>query len=72
MVHAKKVSTVAEEIGFPVVLKAVVPEISHKTDYGGVALNLKNISEVVETLTGMSGIAENFIVEEMISDLKTI
>ena len=68
LVLAKNVSTVAEEIGFPVVLKAVAPEISHKTEYGGVALNLKNISEVVETATGMSGIAEYFLVEEMISD----
>jgi acetyl-CoA synthetase len=67
-VLAKNVSAVAEEIGFPVVLKTVAPEISHKTEYGGVALNLKNISEVVETATGMSGIAEYFLVEEMISD----
>lgn len=36
----------AKEIGFPVVLKIVSPDISHKSDSGGVILNLKSISEV--------------------------
>ena len=30
--------TAAEAIGFPVVLKIVSPEIAHKSDVGGVAL----------------------------------
>jgi acyl-CoA synthetase (NDP forming) len=38
--------TFAEEIGFPVVLKIVSPQISHKTDVGGVELNLKTIIDV--------------------------
>jgi acyl-CoA synthetase (NDP forming) len=36
----------AEGIGYPVVLKIVSPDIIHKFDIGGVALNLKNSSEV--------------------------
>jgi acyl-CoA synthetase (NDP forming) len=36
----------AEEIGFPVVLKIVSPDIIHKTDAGGVLINLKTKSEV--------------------------
>ncbi|MBS7646231.1 MAG: acetate--CoA ligase family protein [Candidatus Bathyarchaeia archaeon] len=36
----------AEEIGFPVVLKIVSPDIIHKSDVGGVMLNLKNAKEV--------------------------
>ena len=35
-----------EEIGYPVVLKVSSPDIVHKTDVGGVELNLKNTSEV--------------------------
>jgi len=37
---------VAEEIGFPVVLKIVSPDIIHKSDVGGVMLNLKDAKEV--------------------------
>jgi len=36
----------AEEIGFPVVLKIVSPDIIHKSDAGGVKVNLKNVEEV--------------------------
>ncbi|MBD3210527.1 acetyl-CoA synthetase [Candidatus Micrarchaeota archaeon] len=32
----------AKDIGYPVVLKVVSPEIEHKTDIGGVKVNLKN------------------------------
>lgn len=36
----------AVEIGFPVVLKIVSPDIIHKSDVGGVMLNLKDKKEV--------------------------
>ena len=36
----------SEEIGFPVVIKADSPEIIHKSDVGGVAVNLKSADEV--------------------------
>lgn len=36
----------SEEIGYPVVLKVSSPNIVHKTDVGGVELNLKNSLEV--------------------------
>jgi len=36
----------AEEIGYPVVLKIVSPDIIHKFDVGGVMLNLKSAEEV--------------------------
>ncbi|MFP3984535.1 MAG: GNAT family N-acetyltransferase, partial [Candidatus Bathyarchaeia archaeon] len=38
----------AEEIGYPIVLKIYSPQITHKTDVGGVMLNLKNETEVRE------------------------
>jgi len=36
----------AKEIGFPVVMKIVSPQIVHKVDVGGVRLNLQNEAEV--------------------------
>ncbi|MCX8153243.1 MAG: acetate--CoA ligase family protein, partial [Candidatus Bathyarchaeota archaeon] len=36
----------AEDIGFPVVLKIVSPEIVHKSDAGGVMVNLKTSADV--------------------------
>lgn len=36
----------AEQLGYPVVLKIVSPDIIHKSDAGGVIINLKNKAEV--------------------------
>jgi acetyl coenzyme A synthetase (ADP forming)-like protein len=38
----------AQEIGFPVVLKVLSPDVVHKTDVGGVSLDLRSVSEVAE------------------------
>jgi acyl-CoA synthetase (NDP forming) len=38
--------TLSEEIGFPVVLKIVSPDISHKSDSGGVKLDLNTAEQV--------------------------
>jgi len=38
----------ADQIGYPIVLKIVSPDIIHKFDVGGVILNLKNTTEVKE------------------------
>jgi acetyltransferase len=49
----------AEEIGYPVALKVVSPEILHKSDVGGIALSLNSREEVGEAyaaiLTRVSG-----------------
>ena len=37
----------ADEIGFPVVMKIVSPQILHKSDVGGICLNLMDENEVV-------------------------
>lgn len=36
----------AEKLGFPVVLKVVSPQVIHKSDAGGVAVGLKNSTEL--------------------------
>lgn len=37
---------IAEQIGYPIALKAQASALSHKSEVGGVALNLKNASEL--------------------------
>ena len=43
----KEAVAAAKKMGFPVVLKIVSPDILHKTDVGGVKLNLNSEDEVV-------------------------
>jgi acyl-CoA synthetase (NDP forming) len=45
----------AKEIGFPVVLKIVSPQIIHKSEYKGVRLNLKNEEEVAGSYDSLVG-----------------
>ncbi len=43
----------AGEIGFPVALKVLSPDVSHKSDVGGVALNLESGQAVLEAAQAM-------------------
>jgi len=43
---ASEAIAAAHEIGYPVVLKAVAPSIVHKSDQGGVKVDLRNADEV--------------------------
>jgi acetyltransferase len=43
---AKEAARIAEELRFPVALKIISPEITHKSDVGGVMLNLESAAEV--------------------------
>ena len=38
--------SLSREMGFPVVLKVISPEVIHKSDSGGVKLGLKNVTQV--------------------------
>jgi acetyltransferase len=47
-VSAKEAVTIAQNIGFPVVLKIDSPDISHKSDVGGVMLNIADDVQVTK------------------------
>jgi len=44
----KEAIALSDQIGFPVVLKVASPDISHKSDAGGVRVGLKNKSELLK------------------------
>ena len=46
--NIKEAIKYANEIGYPVVMKVVSEDIIHKTDVGGVILNLENEKEVID------------------------
>jgi acyl-CoA synthetase (NDP forming) len=56
----------AHELGFPVVLKVVAPEILHKTDVGGVALDVRSddaVREAFERVTAAGAAVDGAQVE---------
>jgi acetyltransferase len=51
--NAEDAAAVAEKLGFPVVVKVDCEEIDHKSDMGGVAVNLKDAAAVLATVEDM-------------------
>ena len=51
--QVEEAQSAAEEIGYPVAIKIVAEQISHKSDVGGVQLNLRNGPAVVEAYEEM-------------------
>lgn len=65
--NEKEAATYADQIGYPIVLKIVSPDIIHKSDAGGVIVNLKTPAEVA---SGYKKIIEN--VKKYKSDAKIV
>jgi acetate---CoA ligase (ADP-forming) subunit beta len=47
----KEAVSISRELGFPVAMKIISPDISHKSDIGGVKLGLNNITQVSNAYT---------------------
>ncbi|QQK80504.1 acetate--CoA ligase family protein [Salicibibacter cibi] len=67
----------AEEIGYPVVLKVASPDITHKSDSGGVKVNINSRDEMIDAYKSIisnmakdypSANIEGILIEEMIKD----
>jgi acetyltransferase len=48
-----EVVTAAEEVGWPVAVKVVSPDITHKSDVGGVVLGLEDVEDVRNAVAAM-------------------
>ena len=62
------VAATAAELGFPVVVKAAQAGLQHKSDVGGVVLNVRTQDEAAAAVARLSALTSNFLVEEMITD----
>jgi acetyltransferase len=65
----------AKELGFPVAIKLIAPEIVHKTESGAVALGLKSADEVEtegKRLLGLAKGAAKLLVQEMVQGTEII
>jgi acetyltransferase len=51
---AKEAASVARTIGYPVAMKIASPEILHKTDVGGVRLNIRNAKEAEDAFRAIT------------------
>jgi len=65
----------AEKLGYPVAMKITSREIIHKTDVGGVKINLKNREELETAYDAMANkfpIREGITIQEMVEGEKVI
>lgn len=70
--HRLELTSFAREIGYPVVLKAVGPDLVHKSDVGAVKIDLRNpqdlqraVTQIDESLTASGIRAAGFLLQEM-------
>jgi acyl-CoA synthetase (NDP forming) len=58
----------ATALGFPVVIKAAGAALEHKSDVGGVVLNVRNAAEATAAAQRLASLSPTLLVEEMIAD----
>jgi acetate---CoA ligase (ADP-forming) len=68
VVPAAAVAETAAGIGFPVVLKAVGAQLEHKTEVGGVVLNVRSTAEAKAAGERLAALSNTLLVEEMVTD----
>ncbi|HMD29834.1 MAG TPA: acetate--CoA ligase family protein, partial [Steroidobacteraceae bacterium] len=68
IVAASGAAAAAAELGFPVVIKAAAADLEHKTEMGGVALNIQDAGEAGQAAARLAKLSPTLLVEEMITD----
>jgi len=68
LVKPSEAAAYAESLGFPVVIKAAGAHLEHKTEVGGVALNINSAVDAQAAAQRLSVLSGSLLVEEMITD----
>jgi acetyl-CoA synthetase len=65
VVSAAQAADFADSLGYPVVVKAVSSQLAHKTEAGGVQLNVPDAQGVRAAVARMASLSDRFLVEQM-------
>jgi acetyl-CoA synthetase len=68
-VPAHEAVDAAQALGYPVVVKALSNTLAHKTEAGGVKLNLKTAGAVQAAVAAIAHLASEFLVEKMATEV---
>jgi acetate---CoA ligase (ADP-forming) len=68
VVAAAAIPDTAAAIGFPVAIKAVGAHLEHKTEVGGVVLNVRSTAEATAAAKRLASLSDTLLVEEMTTD----
>jgi acetyl-CoA synthetase len=68
VVPAGEAAQAAAELGFPVVIKAAAADLEHKTEVGGVVLNIRSTLEAAAAAERLAKLSPLLLVEEMFTD----
>ena len=58
----------AADVGFPVVIKVAGPGLEHKSDVGGVILNVRTPADANTAAARLSRLSDRLLVEQMVTD----
>ena len=68
LVPAREAADAARALGFPVVIKASGAHLEHKTELGGVVLNVRNDADARSAGERLAKLSDTLLVEEMFTD----
>ena len=68
LVAVREAAEAAAALGFPVVMKAAGAALEHKSDVGGVILNVRTAADAAAAAQRLSALSATILVEEMIGD----
>jgi len=68
LVGAAEAASAAAALGFPVVIKAADPMLEHKSDRGGVVLDVRTPADAAAAAQRLAALSPRLLVEEMVSD----
>jgi acyl-CoA synthetase (NDP forming) len=68
LVSATAAAEAARALGFPIVIKASGAHLAHKTEVGGVVLNIRSETEARSAAERLGRLSDSLLVEEMFTD----